>query len=75
MSEAAIDAAVRRVLEAKYRLGLFDDRSVTATRGGPRAVPLSASQRALAREAARESMVLLKNARGTLPWPGKGASR
>lgn len=65
--EAEVDAAVRRVLEAKCRLGLFDDpfRYGDATRA--RRVTFSAAHRALAREAARESMVLLKNRANTLP--------
>lgn len=54
-----IDDAVRRVLRAKVELGLFADPYV----GG--AAPL-ADHRALAREAARASLVLLKND-GVLP--------
>lgn len=60
-----IDAAVRRVLAVKYRMGLFADSP-----GGARKIPrhvAEASVRATAREVARESFVLLKNGGATLP--------
>ncbi len=59
-----IDDAVRRVLRAKFELGLFDDPYVApdeTTELGSRA------HRALARRAARESLVLLKNDGPVLP--------
>ncbi len=59
-----IDDAVRRILRVKFRMGLFDrpftDRSLTAAVGSP-------EHRAVAREAVRKSIVLLKNQPGTLP--------
>ena len=63
---AGIDAAVRRVLELKARLGLFDD---PYRRGaGQRSTPEQLSaHRALAREAARRAIVLLANRDGLLP--------
>jgi len=61
---ARIDEAVTRILTMKARLGLFDD----PLRGTKRpAEPASADARRLALTAARESIVLLKNARGVLP--------
>jgi beta-glucosidase len=69
VSEEQIDAAVRRVLVLKARLGLFDKPFERGSR------PLSNSQRqqhrALAREAARKSVVLLQN-RNLLPLRGAG---
>ncbi|MGR6319445.1 glycoside hydrolase family 3 protein [Micromonospora soli] len=59
-----IDDANRRILTKKFELGLFErpytDRSWTSTVG-------SATHRALARQAVRESQVLLKNSAGILP--------
>ena len=64
-----VDAAVRRVLTAKERLGLFD---APYGRGGPIAVaPVEAERRALAREAGVASMVLTKND-GLLPLAPTG---
>lgn len=61
VSESDIDAAVRRVLRWKRRLGLFRDpyRGLDVDTGG--------LDRSLAREAACRSMVLLKNEGGLLP--------
>lgn len=64
-----IDDAVRRILVAKFELGLFDhpfaDRSNMDTIG-------SAAHRAVARQAAAESQVLLKNAQHVLPLSRDG---
>ena len=62
---AQIDAAVSRILRVKFALGLFespyiDEAAAAATNG-------SAAHRTLAREAARKSLVLLKNDGGVLP--------
>ncbi len=66
VSQSRIDDAVRRILTKKVELGLFEkpltDRSLTGTVGSP-------SHRALAREAVRRSLVLLKNRSGLLPIP------
>jgi beta-glucosidase len=59
-----IDDANRRILTKKFELGLFErpfaDRSFLSTVG-------SAAHRTLARQAVRESLVLLKNAGNVLP--------
>jgi beta-glucosidase len=64
---ARINDAVRRILTAKFQLGLFEhpytDRSYIGDVG-------SAAHHALARRAAAESAVLLKNRRNTLPIRG-----
>ena len=65
LSQATIDEAVRRILRIKFRLGLFD-RPYTDEAREPTALLRPESIR-LAREGAGRSMVLLKNARETLP--------
>lgn len=66
LSLAQIDAAVRRVLRIKFRLGLFE-RPYTDEALEQR-VLLSPEHRAAARELATRSLVLLKNERSTLPF-------
>ena len=62
--QARIDDAVRRILRVKFALGLFDEQGTTEP--GLDTVGSSA-HRALAREAVRRSLVLLKNHANTLP--------
>lgn len=62
-----VDAAVRRVLEAKRQLGLFDDPYRNTSPEKEKQNDLAPDVRALAREAARESIVLLKNEGNLLP--------
>jgi beta-glucosidase len=62
-----IDAAARRVLRVKYELGLFADPYHGASEERAAQVTLTSATRAAARAAARESIVLLKNDRATLP--------
>jgi beta-glucosidase len=61
-----IDDAVRRILAVKFRMGLFEQpwaaREYLAETG-------SAENRAVARRAVRESIVVLKNEAGILPLP------
>ena len=61
---ARLDDAVRRILRVKAKLGLFDPARPWEGRSG---VLASNPHRALARTAARESLVLLKNAGALLP--------
>ncbi len=67
-----IDGACRRILEAKYKLGLFDDpyRYCDATRAKNEV--LSADKRQAAREFGEHSCVLLKNNNQTLPLKKSG---
>ena len=63
---SAIDLSVRRVLELKERLGLFDDpyrRGSAKPRAGR-----AAERRELAREAARRAIVLMTNRAAILPF-------
>jgi beta-glucosidase len=62
-----IDASVRRVLELKFALGLFDDPYRFCNAEHEKNTLLASEHRALAREIARESVVLLKNERNVLP--------
>jgi beta-glucosidase len=62
VAEATIDAAVRRVLKLKERLGLFDD----PYRIAPIDATTEVAHRELARESARRSITLLVND-GVLP--------
>ncbi|NIM50743.1 MAG: glycosyl hydrolase [Gemmatimonadales bacterium] len=66
VSETLLDESVRRVLRAKFMLGLFDDPYVD--RGTETAVILRDDHVAAARDAARKSMVLLKNDGALLPF-------
>jgi beta-glucosidase len=63
-----IDDAVRRILRIKFEMGLFQSTAVdpmlTATIGSP-------EHRAVAREAVRKSLVLLKNDNHALPLSKK----
>ncbi|MDY7094972.1 MAG: glycoside hydrolase family 3 N-terminal domain-containing protein, partial [Acidobacteriota bacterium] len=65
--EPLLDQAVLRVLRMKQRLGLFDDPYRYHDPAREATVILSPEHRALAREAARKSVVLLKNDDGLLP--------
>jgi beta-glucosidase len=62
---AVIDSAVARVLRAKIQLGLFEHPYVNVDSAAM--LNGSAAHRALALEAARASIVLLKNERNVLP--------
>ena len=64
---AVIDSAVRRVLRAKYELGLFEDPYRYSSVAREKAVTLAPPFVAEAREAARRAIVLLKNDGNTLP--------
>jgi beta-glucosidase len=62
-----IDTAVRRVLQLKERLGLFDDPYRRGTT--PESPQVIAQRRALSREVAQRCIVLLRNERSVLPLP------
>lgn len=62
-----INASVGRILEAKFKLGLFDQPYKYLDEKREMEVSLNKNHLLLARQAARESMVLLKNDNHTLP--------
>ncbi len=67
-----IDRACRRVLEAKYKLGLFDDPYRFLDEKRRDKDIYTAEHRQAARQLAAESFVLLKNENRTLPLKKQG---
>ena len=67
VSEAAVDAAVMRVLKLKNELGLFENPYHGADETEEERIYLCPEHREIARRAAEESAVLLKN-EGILPF-------
>jgi beta-glucosidase len=73
--EAQIDTALARLLRARFRLGMFDPPNRLPFPAAQASAPPAAqvidapSHRALALEAARKSLVLLKNEGHVLPLP------
>ncbi len=72
VSEEDINRACRNVLEAKYKLGLFDDPYRYIDDARPEKDILTEANRALAREIATETFVLLKNDNQALPLKKSG---
>jgi beta-glucosidase len=64
VSEERVDDAVRRILRAKFRLGLFDQPFASMDNLDQVGSP---AHRAIARKAVAESQVLLKNSGDALP--------
>jgi beta-glucosidase len=62
VTEATIDEKVRRILHVMFTLGIFDRKDSDATN-----IVDTPEQQAVARDAAVESLVLLKNAGSVLP--------
>lgn len=62
VSEETINNAVRRLLLSRFRLGLYDPKDLAPYTGILTSVIDSKEHRALARQTAREAIVLLKNA-------------
>ncbi|MHC4881806.1 MAG: beta-glucosidase BglX [Planctomycetota bacterium] len=72
ISEDVLDTAVRRILQVKFQLGLFDNPYIDPEL--EKSVILAPAHRELARQAVRESMVLLKNEDNLLPLDKKTKS-
>jgi beta-glucosidase len=66
-SEADVDRSLSRLMEARFRLGMFDPQEQVPYARIPYSVNDSAEHRKLAEDAARKSIVLLKNDRNVLP--------
>lgn len=67
VKQADVDLACRRVLEAKYRLGLFQDPYHGVSEARAKEVLMQPAFVQAARDIARRSLVLLKNDNQTLP--------
>jgi beta-glucosidase len=67
ISEAEIDVSLKRLLTARFRLGMFDPPEMVAYARIPFSENDSPEHRALSLRAARESIVLLKNEHNALP--------
>jgi len=67
IAEAEIDRAVARLMRARFRLGMFDPSESVPYTKIPYGTVDSTAHRELAREAARASIVLLKNEEAFLP--------
>jgi beta-glucosidase len=67
ITEAQLDVSLKRLFLARFKLGMFDPPTRVAYARTPYSELDSPAHRALALRAARESMVLLKNQRNTLP--------
>ncbi|NIA29579.1 MAG: glucan 1,4-alpha-glucosidase, partial [Actinobacteria bacterium] len=67
VAEATVDRALFRVYSARFRLGDFDPPEMVQYTSIPMSVVDSPQHRELARQACRESIVLLKNDRNVLP--------
>jgi len=72
ITQERLDDAVRRILRVKFRLGLFEaGKPSSRAVGGQFALLGAPEHRAVARQAVRESLVLLKNQGGVLPLSPK----
>jgi beta-glucosidase len=67
ITEADIDIALKRLFTARFKLGMFDPPERVAFSNIPFSEVDSAEHRVVALEAARKSIVLLKNEEGVLP--------
>lgn len=69
---AQVDAACRRILEAKYKLGLFSDPFKYCDENRAKTEVFTAGHRAVARNTAAQSFVLMKNQGNILPLKKSG---
>ncbi len=69
ITEAEIDTSLKRLMTARFRLGMFDPPEMVQYARIPFSQNDTPEHRQLALQSARESIVLLKNASRTLPLP------
>jgi len=67
ISESEIDKALKNLLTIRFRLGMFDPPDAVKYQQIPYSENDTPAHHALSRQAARESIVLLKNTGNTLP--------
>ena len=67
LTEKDIDIALKRLFVARFRLGMFDPPEMVKYASIPYSVNDSEANKALAKETALKSIVLLKNANNLLP--------
>lgn len=72
VTQQEIDQACRRVLEAKYKLGLFEDPYRYCDLNRAKKEIFTPANRQVARDIASQTFVLLKNDNQTLPLQAKG---
>lgn len=72
IKESQIDAACRRILEAKYKLGLFEDPYKYCNEERAKTEVFNTEHRQIARQIASESFVLMKNDNNILPLKKQG---
>jgi beta-glucosidase len=68
IKESEIDISLKRLFTARFKLGLFDPDSMNPYASVPFSEVTSQAHHALALEASRESIVLLKNEAAVLPF-------
>jgi beta-glucosidase len=72
ITQKQIDDACRRILEAKFKLGLFDDPYKYCDDNRARTEIFTTANRTVARQTATQSFVLLKNENNILPLKKSG---
>ncbi len=72
VTQQEINDACKKVLEAKYKLGLFDDAYRHCDSARAKSAILTDSNRMVVRKAAEHSFVLLKNSNNILPLKNAG---
>ena len=72
VSEETVNMACRRILEAKYKLGLFDDPYRYCSEKRAKKEIFTPEHKAIARKITAETFVLLKNEGNLLPLQKKG---